>query len=535
MKIKTVAISNFRRLTTLQLDLAGESAFLIAENAGGKTSALVAVARALGRDLGFSYVDFADAAAPIEIVVTLYDLSLDDQATFAERVEFGQEVTLQVGVRAIWDPTSEQVEISHGYARHAWARSTRQERDALPLIWLPAWRDPSRLLGFGTTTGLLSPLIDRLPLTTPLRQALDEIEAGARTFGGDATLRGLLDEGGAILRELIPNVAASPFDLGIGATTERELLKQFELLLSYGSPPIPVPHQSSGLGQLSVFVFARRLLDATPGALVLIDEPEISLHPHAQRALVNLVHASSAQSVIATHSSNILDRVDPRTVIRLHESGGGLQAARPTSLTDDEARRLARLSTPQTAEAFFARKVVLVEGISDILAVRALAERQGRNLDAEGVSLLSLEGGGGFEAYVSLLGRSGLGLELLGLCDSDEEAQWATWLENAGYGHGLDRQAMEALGFFVSDRDLEDELIRAVGIGAVLNIIKAEGDAAAFQAFTKQAPHAALSQEDQIRAFFRKRGRKARYASVLVDACTPGSEPQPLLDLLVHA
>src|ERR1700736_2263816 len=39
-----------------------------------------------------------------------------------------------------------------------------------------------------------------------------------------------------------------------------------------------------------------------------------------------------------------------------------------------------------------ARAVVLVEGISDQLALQALAERRGRNLDAERISVVSIGG-----------------------------------------------------------------------------------------------------------------------------------------------
>jgi hypothetical protein len=535
VKLQTIAIKNFRRLQDLPLALGGENAFLIAQNGGGKTSVLVAMARALGRDLNFDQADFADPAKPIEIVATLGDLDLNQQAVFAERIEFGPPHTLQIGAFATWDSANEQVETTHGYPRNAWARSSREEREALPLVWLPAWRDPSRMLAFGVARGLLTSILDELPLTASLQQALKEVEKAAQTLSADPALRQMLDDAGDSLGRLVPSGGATPFDLGIGATTERDLLKQFELLMAYESPAIPVGQQSSGLGQLAVFVFAERLINAFSGALLFVDEPEISLHPHAQRALVLFLEGTGAQTIIATHSSNVLDGVDPRKVIRLHDKGGSVQAARAAGLSDAEAVRLARLSTPLTAESFFARKVILVEGISDVLAIRAMAIRAGRNLDAEGITLLSLEGGGGLDSYVKLLGPSGLGLELLGLCDADQEGQWAKWLEAAGLGHSLDRAKMEAIGFFVCDRDLEDELIRAVSVADVIQLIANEGEDAAFKAFIKAPAHSSKAPDDQIRSFFGKSGRKARYAPLLVDATPSGSEPRSLQEVLSRA
>jgi hypothetical protein len=229
------------------------------------------------------------------------------------------------------------------------------------------------LLGFGASRGLIADLLARLPVDASLQAALQKIEEAARTMSSDPALQQLLSDVGQLLSQLIPETAADPFTIGITAATDRDLLGQFELLLTTEALPIPVPKQSSGMTQLAVFVFALRLLTEFPGAILAVDEPEISLQPHAQRALVALLEASASQTLIATHSSNVLDGVDPRRVVRLHRHGENLEGARPTNLSDAEAARLARLSTPSSAEAFFARKVVMVEGISDVLAVRRFA------------------------------------------------------------------------------------------------------------------------------------------------------------------
>lgn len=60
MKLDYVRIRNFRGFAEAELDLRGATRYLIAQNAGGKTSLLTAIARALGRDLSFSITDFAD-------------------------------------------------------------------------------------------------------------------------------------------------------------------------------------------------------------------------------------------------------------------------------------------------------------------------------------------------------------------------------------------------------------------------------------------------------------------------------------------
>src|SRR4051794_8311094 len=107
--------------------------------------------------------------------------------------------------------------------------------------------------------------------------------------------------------------------------------------------------------------------------------------------------------------------------------------------------------------------VVLVEGASDQNALEALAERRGHDLAAAGVSVAAMGGATNIRSFVERFGPHGRGARLAGLCDAGEVGDFRRALEGAGLGRNLDRAGMEALGFFVCDADLEDELIRALG------------------------------------------------------------------------
>jgi hypothetical protein len=60
--------------------------------------------------------------------------------------------------------------------------------------------------------------------------------------------------------------------------------------------------------------------------------------------------------------------------------------------------------------------VVIVEGISDQLAVEALARRRGRDLDAEGISIVPIGGAHSIGPFLSVLCSQELGLGVAGLC-----------------------------------------------------------------------------------------------------------------------
>jgi len=179
---------------------------------------------------------------------------------------------------------------------------------------------------------------------------------------------------------------------------------------------------------------------------------------------------------------------------------------------------------------------VLVEGISDQHALEALAARRGRNLDAEGVSVVPIGGAQAIGRFLSRFGPEGLDVKLAGLCDSGEELDFQRALERAGLGSDLTRRAeMEALGFYVCVEDLEDELIRSLGAATVEQIVEAQGDLGSFRTLQKQAAWRGRTPEEQLRRFMGSGGRrKIRYARLLVDALDLTQAPRPLELVLAH-
>lgn len=170
------------------------------------------------------------------------------------------------------------------------------------------------------------------------------------------------------------------------------------------------------------------------------------------------------------------------------------------------------------------RTVVLLEGPSDAAAVGALAASRGRDLAAEGVCVLPMGGAMSVGRFAHLLGPPGLGLRLTGLCDEAERPYYARGLERAGAAQQE---------FFVCAADLEDELIRALGVARVEELVRAEGDLRALQTFLRQPAQQGRTSQQQVRRFLgTKKGRKIRYGRVLVEALDPDRVPAPLDRLL---
>ena len=194
--------------------------------------------------------------------------------------------------------------------------------------------------------------------------------------------------------------------------------------------------------------------------------------------------------------------------------GGGPQATK---------RALARLDD--------ARAIVLVEGLSDQIALETLAARRGRDFEHEAVVVVPL---GGAQAIGRFLARFG-DTKLAGLCDSGEEEVFRRNLEEAGLGSNLTRADMERLGFHVCVEDLEDELIRALGPASIEAVLESQGDLGSFRTFQKQPAWRGRPVESQLRRYMGSADRrKLRYARLLVEALDLADVPRPLDGVLAH-
>jgi hypothetical protein len=197
----------------------------------------------------------------------------------------------------------------------------------------------------------------------------------------------------------------------------------------------------------------------------------------------------------------------------------------PAAATEATALALARA---QAASA-----VVLVEGVSDQIAVETLARRLGRGLPAEGIVVLPVGGAHGVARYLRRFGPQGTGARLAGLCDAGEERVIARGLAASGLGAPGSRADLERLGFFMCVEDLEDELIRAAGPARVTEAFAARGDLGAFRALQRQPAWRGKDEAAQMRRWLGAGSqRKLRYARLLVEAISLDQVPRPLAAVL---
>lgn len=148
-------------------------------------------------------------------------------------------------------------------------------------------------------------------------------------------------------------------------------------------------HSSEGLGDgiWSIFTICDALYDSKPGDMIVIDEPELSLHPAYQKKTLKLIKEFSKdrQIVISTHSPYFIDIQSLIAGANLHRTFKNNQGDIEVHQLSDEAKSslsgfLNDLNQPHTfgteaKELFFMEdNIILVEGQEDVIMYSRAAE-----------------------------------------------------------------------------------------------------------------------------------------------------------------
>lgn len=164
--------------------------------------------------------------------------------------------------------------------------------------------------------------------------------------------------------------------------------------------------------------------------------------------------------------------------------------------------------------------VVLVEGESDARAVLATASVLGHDLAREGVRVRAMGGATNVRRELTALD----GARVLGLYDAPEERFFA---------RALGTDDLEGAGFFRCEEDLEDELIRALGVDRVLDVVAEHVDLASYRIVRQQPFHRGRPEPDVLRRFLgTASGRKIAYGGHLAAVLTSLAVPPPLAALV---
>lgn len=154
--------------------------------------------------------------------------------------------------------------------------------------------------------------------------------------------------------------------------------------------------------------------------LFLFDEPDTHLHVRAQRELTDVLEqiARDNQVLITTHSPFILNSVHPSKV-RLLRLTNGISNVKSLVSNDDVECVLRSLGIENT-HLFFTRKILIVEGESEQVAIPILFEKyREKNLHNQLVSIFNVKGREGMPHLARVIKELMADVPITVLVDSD--------------------------------------------------------------------------------------------------------------------
>ena len=128
--------------------------------------------------------------------------------------------------------------------------------------------------------------------------------------------------------------------------------------------------------------------------IIIIDEPEIYLHPEVQRQLVNILRDLSIDILIATHSTEILSEADPSEILLIEKenlSAKRLKDIESVQIAMDKIGTLQNITLTLLAKN---RKLLFIEGIDDYKILRRFAKKLNYEELSNGLDITSVESKG---------------------------------------------------------------------------------------------------------------------------------------------
>jgi predicted ATP-dependent endonuclease of OLD family len=157
--------------------------------------------------------------------------------------------------------------------------------------------------------------------------------------------------------------------------------------------------------------------------LFAIEEPEIYLHPHAIRVMINTLEtiARQDQVIFTTHANEFANRVPLENITILRRNGTRSCAAKPdlSEVDPKDLVKVRRYMVEDRSDMLFARSVILVEGQSELFALPSFARKMGYEIDRLGISIVFVGGYKNFNTYHQILDAFGIPHIFLGDDDGD--------------------------------------------------------------------------------------------------------------------
>jgi predicted ATP-dependent endonuclease of OLD family len=199
------------------------------------------------------------------------------------------------------------------------------------------------------------------------------------------------------LEQLGMNAKTDDIDLYFTPMDAMDFYKCLELVVKEGDFSISATRMGEGM-QNAIVIAILRAFEETQrqGAIILIEEPEIFLHPTMQRSLYDTLRrlGRTNQVIYTTHSPNFVSVPEYRDVLLVRRNAEHGTSVTRSDLAAETWRveKLRQVVDRDRSELFFSKRVLFVEGDTERLALPEFARKLGLDLDRAGATIIEVGG-----------------------------------------------------------------------------------------------------------------------------------------------
>ncbi|EMK6932515.1 AAA family ATPase [Vibrio alginolyticus] len=446
MKLESIRLSNFQSFGPEPTKLTLENiTYLIGPNGSGKTAALQALCRLFAFDPSLRRVERSDFHIPhdeqeapeerqlwIEADFVFPELEdKEDNSTVAPHFSH-MRLDAPDGVPRVRYRLSATIGIDGDidetfvYVLEAGSDGTpinpqavpRSERNHIQVHYLPARRDPTDHIAYGTNA-----LLGRLLRSVNWENERKKVKGFTDQISESLAANPSVDAFSAHLKKTWSTLHKGRYftdpKVTFMASEVEALLRHLSVSFSPGHDENLVDFSRLSDGQKSMLYLSlvlssqavgRSVLAGEDGSfdpeklrppvftLIALEEPENSLSPHYLGRIVSALNSMTsnedAQALIATHAPSMLRRVEPEHIryLRLSETRQSRITKIQLPVKTDEAHKFVREAVQAFPEIYFSRLVVLGEGDSEEIVLPRIFNAKGIPVDESAVTIAPLGG-----------------------------------------------------------------------------------------------------------------------------------------------
>ncbi len=262
-----------------------------------------------------------------------------------------------------------------------------------------------------------------------------------------------------------PKLDADKLDIYFTPLTSLSFYKSLEIFIKENNFQINATELGQGFQNAIVIAIVKAFEEnRKQGALFLIEEPELYLHPQMQRSLYKTIRkiGETNQVIYITHSPNFVTIPDFQEVALVRKSQNGTEVIHSTLKPDSRLiEKFRKELDPERNEMFFAKRVLFVEGDTEKLALPEYARRLNIDIDNKGISIIEVGGKRSIVDFVEL--AMSFQIEVAFIYDTDSSAFEGKKDEEKSYNELLDSYSAKGIKVFSFEKNYEDELRKFYG------------------------------------------------------------------------